>query len=66
MKRFEGKSVIVTGAASGIGLATATRFGREGARVVVADLDADHAAAAAKSIEAARAPATWAWARAVA
>jgi NAD(P)-dependent dehydrogenase (short-subunit alcohol dehydrogenase family) len=60
MKRFEGKSVIVTGAASGIGLATATRFGREGARVVVADLDADHAAAAAKSIEAAGAPATWA------
>jgi NAD(P)-dependent dehydrogenase (short-subunit alcohol dehydrogenase family) len=60
MKRFEGKSVIVTGAASGIGLATATRVGREGARVVVADLDADHAAAAAKSIEAAGAPPPWA------
>ena len=43
MKRFEGKSVIVTGAASGIGLATATRFGREGARVVVADLNVEHA-----------------------
>ena len=59
-RRFEGRSVIVTGAASGIGLATATRFGREGARVVVADLDAEHAAAAAKSIETAGAPATWA------
>ena len=60
MKRFEGKSVIVTGAASGIGLATATRFGREGARVVVAALNAEHAAAAAKSIEAAGASDTWA------
>ena len=60
MKRFEGKSVIVTGAASGIGLATATRFGREGARVVVADLNVEHASKAAESIRAEGAPDTWA------
>lgn len=34
-----GKSAIVTGAASGIGEAMARRFSREGARVLVADLD---------------------------
>ncbi|MBC7986419.1 MAG: SDR family oxidoreductase [Sphingomonadaceae bacterium] len=37
MKRFEGKSVIVTGAASGIGRASARRFATEGASVVCAD-----------------------------
>ena len=35
-KRFEGKVVIVTGASSGIGRATAVAFGGEGARVVCA------------------------------
>lgn len=38
---FEGKVAIVTGGASGIGLATAERFARFGASVVVADIDAD-------------------------
>lgn len=38
--RFNGKVVIVTGAASGIGRATAERFSAEGARVVLADIDA--------------------------
>ena len=37
--RFDGKSVIVTGAASGFGTAIAERFASEGAQVVVADLD---------------------------
>ena len=36
----EGKTALVTGAASGIGSATARAFAREGARVVVADVDA--------------------------
>lgn len=38
--RLKGKVAIVTGAASGIGLATGLRFVREGARVVFADLEA--------------------------
>jgi NAD(P)-dependent dehydrogenase (short-subunit alcohol dehydrogenase family) len=39
MKRFEGRSIFVTGAASGIGQATAEQFGTEGGRVVCADID---------------------------
>jgi NAD(P)-dependent dehydrogenase (short-subunit alcohol dehydrogenase family) len=54
--RFSDKNVIVTGAASGIGLATAKRFGSEGARVVIADLSAEKSAAAEKEVRAAGAP----------
>ena len=39
--RLQGKVAIVTGAASGIGLATAIRFAQEGAQVVVADINVD-------------------------
>ena len=39
--RFDGKVAIITGAASGIGAATARRFASEGARVVVADIRDD-------------------------
>ena len=39
MSRFREKVAIVSGGASGIGLATALRLGSEGARVVVADID---------------------------
>ncbi|MDN4053996.1 glucose 1-dehydrogenase [Massilia sp. YIM B02763] len=39
MTRFNDKTVLVTGAASGIGLATARRFLDEGARVVMLDID---------------------------
>jgi NAD(P)-dependent dehydrogenase (short-subunit alcohol dehydrogenase family) len=45
-----GKHVVVTGAASGIGRACATRFASEGARVVVADLDFAPAEAVASEI----------------
>jgi NAD(P)-dependent dehydrogenase (short-subunit alcohol dehydrogenase family) len=39
--RFEGRTIIVTGAASGIGRATAERVVREGGRVVAVDISAD-------------------------
>ena len=39
MGRFDGKVALVTGAASGIGLATSERLRAEGAEVVVADVD---------------------------
>jgi NAD(P)-dependent dehydrogenase (short-subunit alcohol dehydrogenase family) len=42
--RFTGKTVIVTGAGSGIGLATTLRLAREGARVVATDISAERLA----------------------
>lgn len=39
--RFAGKTVIVTGAASGIGKATASRIAREGGRVIASDIAAE-------------------------
>lgn len=50
---LEGKIAIVTGAASGIGKAIATRLGALGATVVVADLNETGAMETAKAIEAA-------------
>ena len=47
-REFEGRVVVVTGAAHGIGQATAHRYAREGARLVLADLDLDGAEAVAK------------------
>jgi len=51
-KRLEGKSAIVTGAASGIGREIGRIFAREGARVAIADLNADAANATAAAIRA--------------
>jgi len=42
--RFAGKTVIVTGAGSGIGRATASRVAREGGRVIALDISADRLA----------------------
>lgn len=48
--RFAGKIAVITGAAQGIGRATAERFLAEGARVVLADIDAARLAATAAEI----------------
>ncbi len=47
-----GKSVIVTGAANGIGLATARRYVRAGASVMMADIDEDKLEAEVEGIDA--------------
>jgi len=53
MKDLRGKTAVITGAASGIGLALARRAAREGMRLVLADLDAGELDAAAADLRAA-------------
>jgi 3-oxoacyl-[acyl-carrier protein] reductase len=52
MGRLDGRVAIVTGAARGIGVATARRLAEDGARVTVADLDVEGAEKAAAEISA--------------
>jgi NAD(P)-dependent dehydrogenase (short-subunit alcohol dehydrogenase family) len=49
-ERLDGKVAVITGAGSGIGLATARRFAEEGARVVCADIDPAAGSAAAAEV----------------
>jgi len=53
MARFDGRVGIITGGASGIGRATATRFAVEGGTAIVADLQDAKAAETVQEIEAA-------------
>lgn len=50
MSRLSSRTALITGSASGIGLAVASRFVREGARVVIADRDDGAAQQAARTI----------------
>ncbi len=54
MSSLEGKVALVTGAAGGIGLATARALAAAGARVTLADIDAEHGQAEAAQISGAR------------
>lgn len=59
MLRFQDKVAIVTGGASGIGLAVAKRLASEGARLVLADLSEDNLNRVLPEVKAAGAPDVW-------
>jgi 3(or 17)beta-hydroxysteroid dehydrogenase len=50
MKRFDGRTALVTGAAQGLGLAIARRLAGDGARVMLTDVAAERGAAAAAAL----------------
>jgi NAD(P)-dependent dehydrogenase (short-subunit alcohol dehydrogenase family) len=51
VQEFRDRVAVVTGAASGIGFALARRFGAEGMKVVLADIEADALESATRSLE---------------
>jgi len=59
MKRFENKVALITGGATGIGLATARRFAQEGAAVVIASRNESAGQAAVQAIRTAGGEATF-------
>ncbi len=59
MNRVEGKVALITGAGSGMGRATAELFGREGARVVVANRNVERGQATVEAIRQAGGEATF-------
>ena len=54
MGRVDNKVAIITGGASGLGLASARRLAEEGATVVMADINTELGEAAAEQINGAR------------
>ncbi|MCR4268226.1 SDR family oxidoreductase [Nitratireductor sp. ZSWI3] len=58
MARLDGKVAVITGAASGFGAGMAKRFAEEGAKVIVADLNAKGAERVARAIGEAALPVT--------
>jgi NAD(P)-dependent dehydrogenase (short-subunit alcohol dehydrogenase family) len=51
MQRFEGRVAVITGGASGIGLASARRLASEGAKIVIADVSEGPGKAAADEVD---------------
>lgn len=57
--RLEGKAAVITGASTGIGRASALLFAREGARVLLADIQDEEGASVVREVEAAGGTATY-------